>query len=105
MVEEPSIVKHPSGFLWGAAVRAAARRRFKISMRCENAFKERIKSGLEVNKVGLYEFSERKTDDKRSDGGPARRMDDFSRALWREIVSWSLADLLKNSGLSPGRFT
>jgi hypothetical protein len=62
MVEEPSIVKHPSGFLWGAAVRAAARRRFKISMRCENAFKERIKSGLEVNKVGLYEFSERKTE-------------------------------------------
>ena len=60
MAEESSIVKHPSGFLWGAAVRAAARHQFKISIRCENAFKEQIKSGLEVNKVGLYEFTERK---------------------------------------------
>ncbi len=62
MAEEPSIIQHPSGFLWGAAVRAAARRRFKISMRCESALKERLKSGLEVNKVGLYEFSERKSE-------------------------------------------
>src|SRR5690349_14772680 len=60
MAEEPSIIQHPSGFLWGAAVRAAARHRFKISMRCESALKERLKSGLEVNKVGLYEFTERK---------------------------------------------
>jgi hypothetical protein len=60
MAEEPSIIQHPSWFLWGAAVRAAARHRFKISMRCESALKERLKSGLEVNKVGLYEFTERK---------------------------------------------
>lgn len=62
MAEEPSIIQHPSGFLWGAAVRAAARHRFKISMRCESALKERLKSGLEVNKVGLYEFTERKNE-------------------------------------------
>jgi hypothetical protein len=62
MAEEPSIIQHPSGFLWGAAVRSAARHRFKISMRCESAFKERLKAGLQVNKVGLYEFTERKTE-------------------------------------------
>ncbi|HMJ20854.1 MAG TPA: hypothetical protein VK513_03060 [Terriglobales bacterium] len=62
MPEEPSMVQHPSGFLWGAAVRAAARRRFKISMQCESTFKERLKSGLEVHRVGLYEFSERKSE-------------------------------------------
>jgi hypothetical protein len=62
MAEEPSIIQHPSGFLWGAAIRAAARQRFKISMRCESALKERLKSGLEVNKVGLYEFAERKSE-------------------------------------------
>jgi len=62
MAEEPSIIQHPSGFLWGAAVRSAARHRFKISMRCESAFKERLKASLQVNKVGLYEFTERKTE-------------------------------------------
>lgn len=62
MAEEPSIIQHPSGFLWGAAIRTAARHGFKISMRCESALKERLKSGLEVNKVGLYEFAERKSE-------------------------------------------
>jgi len=62
MAEEPTIVKHPSGFLWGAAVRSAARHRFKFSIHCESSFKERIRSGLEVHKVGLYEFGERKAE-------------------------------------------
>ena len=62
MADEPSIIQHPSGFLWGAAVRAAARHRFKISMRCESALKERLKSGLEVHRVGLYEFTQRKSE-------------------------------------------
>ena len=62
MAQEPTIVKHPSGFLWGVAVRSAARHRFKFSLRCENSFKERIKSGLEVHKVGLCEFAERKAE-------------------------------------------
>ena len=62
MADESSIIQHPYGFLWGAAVRAAARRGYKISMRCESALKERLKSGLEVNKVGLYEFTERKSE-------------------------------------------
>jgi hypothetical protein len=118
MVEEPSIVKHPSGFLWGAAVRAAARRRFKTSMQCENAFKERIKSGLEVNKswsLRVHRTQNRSpeqrreadcrddqcTGDKRSSGGSARRVDVFSRALGRDIVCWSLADLLKTQAYLP----
>ncbi|HEX3353939.1 MAG TPA: hypothetical protein VHS34_14060 [Terriglobales bacterium] len=62
MADDSTIIKHPSGFLWGAAVRLAARHRFKISMACENALKERFKSGLEINKVGLYEFTERKSE-------------------------------------------
>jgi hypothetical protein len=62
MAEEPLIVQHPSGFLWGAAVRAAARHRFKISMQCESLFKERFKSGLESNNVGLQEFTQRKSE-------------------------------------------
>ena len=62
MADEFPIIKHPSGFLWGAAVRTAARQRFKFSMRCEARFKERLKSGLEVNNVGLSEFAERKSE-------------------------------------------
>ena len=62
MADETTIIKHPSGFLWGAAVRSAARHRFKFSIQCENSLKERLKSGLQVNKVGLYEFTERKSE-------------------------------------------
>jgi hypothetical protein len=62
MTDESPIIKYPSGFLWGAAVRTAARQRFKFSIRCEACFKERLKSGLELNKVGLYEFAERKAE-------------------------------------------
>jgi hypothetical protein len=62
MADEPTIIKHPLGFLWGAAVRSAARHRFKFSIRCESNFKERIKSGLEIYKVGFYEFTERKAE-------------------------------------------
>jgi len=60
--DEKSMIQNPSGFLWGTAVRAAARHQFKISMRCESVLKEQMNSGLEVNKVGLYEFAERKNE-------------------------------------------
>lgn len=62
MNEDPLIVQHPAGFLWGAAVRTAARHRFKISMQCESAMKERFNSGLEVYNVSLREFTERKSE-------------------------------------------
>ena len=55
-------MQHPPQFLWGAALRAAARGGFKISMGCESVLKQQIKSGLEVNKVGRYEFAKRKTE-------------------------------------------
>jgi hypothetical protein len=62
MAGDPSLIQYPSGFLWGAALRAVARRRFKISIPCENALKQQIKSGLDVNRVGLSEFTERKAE-------------------------------------------
>jgi hypothetical protein len=62
MPESPSIIKHPSGHMWGAAVRAAARHRFKFSLQCESGFKALLKAGLETHKVGLYEFTERKAE-------------------------------------------
>jgi hypothetical protein len=62
MAEEPSIMQYPSAFLWGAAVRAAARHRFKISVPCESAFQGRLKSGLEIHRVGLSEFAQRKSE-------------------------------------------
>lgn len=62
MAQEPSIIKHPSGYMWGAAIRAAARHRFKFSLRCESGLKELLKSGLEAHRVGLPEFTERKAE-------------------------------------------
>ena len=53
MSEASSIIQHPAGHMWGAAVRAAARQRFKFSLQCESSFKERLKAGLETHKVGL----------------------------------------------------
>ena len=62
MAADPFLIQHPSGFLWGAALRAAARGGFKISMRCESVLKEQNKSALEVNRAGRYEFTKRKTE-------------------------------------------
>jgi hypothetical protein len=62
MAHEQSMIQNPSVFLWGTAVRAPSRHQFKISMRCESVLKEQLKSGLEVNKVGLQEFAERKNE-------------------------------------------
>jgi len=44
------------------AVTVAAKEQFKFSPRCEANFKERLKAGLAVYKVGLYEFRERITE-------------------------------------------
>ena len=45
MAETPSIIQHPSGYMWGAAVRAAARHRFKFSIRCESGIKALLTVG------------------------------------------------------------
>jgi len=62
MPGDSPLIRNPSGFLWGAAVRAAGRHRFKFSLRCESSFKECVRTGLEIYKVGLYEFTERKNE-------------------------------------------
>ena len=62
MAEMPSIIRDPSGHMWGAALRAAARHRFKFSLQCESGFKALLKAGLETHNVGLYEFTERKAE-------------------------------------------
>jgi len=62
MAETPSIIRHPSGYMWGAALRAGARHRFKFSLQCESGFKALLKAGLETHKVGLYEFTERRVE-------------------------------------------
>src|ERR1700687_4662571 len=62
MAETPPVIRYPSGHMWGAAVRAAARHRFKFSLQCESGFKALLKAGLETYKVGLYEFTERKAE-------------------------------------------
>lgn len=54
-----SLIRYPDAFLWNFAVQLARKRNYQFSMRCEEYFKEQIKVGFEVNKVGLYEFSER----------------------------------------------
>jgi hypothetical protein len=105
MTEEPSIVQHPSGFLWGAVIRAAARHRFKISMPCENALKERFKAGLEVNKVGLNEFTGRKTEAQGNVEKLVAAM--ISMQLAKNptadiLDEWTIAHVLHDEKLCPG---
>jgi hypothetical protein len=45
--------------MWEVAVTMAAKQEFRFSPQCEAGLKEQFKSGLEVYKVGLYEFRER----------------------------------------------
>jgi hypothetical protein len=45
--------------MWEVPVTMAAKPKFRFSPRWEAGLKEQLKSGLEVYKVGLYEFRER----------------------------------------------
>ena len=58
MAETPSTIRHPSGHMWGAAVRAAARHRFKFSLQCESGFKALLKAGGHPNGVSASLFTE-----------------------------------------------
>ena len=51
MAETPSVIQHPAGYIWGAAVRTAARHRFKFSLGCESGFKALLKAGSKVTKL------------------------------------------------------
>lgn len=105
MTEEPSIIQHPFGFLWGAAVRVAARHRFKISMPCEVAFKARIKLGLEANNVGLKEFSERKKEAQSNVEKLVTGMIDaqLEKGPTVDILDeWTISHVLEEKKLCPG---
>jgi hypothetical protein len=59
MTLQPPLTKDPAAHMWQLAVRIAARQKFRFSPECEAGLKERFTAGLEVYKVGLYEFRER----------------------------------------------
>jgi hypothetical protein len=54
-----TLIHHPEAFLWGAAEKAATAREFRFSLRCEAALKDHIHSGMELHRVGRFEFKER----------------------------------------------
>jgi hypothetical protein len=58
----PALTKDPAAYMWEVAVKIAAKQKFRFSPECEAGLKERFKAGLEVHKIGLYEFRERITE-------------------------------------------
>jgi hypothetical protein len=59
MTLQPQLTKDPAAYMWEVAVKIAAKQEFRFSPECEANLKERLKAGLEVYKIGLYEFRER----------------------------------------------
>jgi hypothetical protein len=60
LMDSPSpLTKDPAEYMWELAVKIAAKQGFHFSPECEANLKERLKSGIEVYKIGLYEFRER----------------------------------------------
>jgi len=105
MAETPSIIQHPSGYMWGAAVRAASRHRFKFSIRCESGIKALIKSGLETHKVGLREFAERKTEAQSNIEKLVRAM--INAQLTKDpaidiLNEWTIFHVLYDEKMCPG---
>ena len=105
MAETPSIIQHPSGYMWGAALRAAARHRFKFSLQCESAFKALLKSGLETHKVGLQEFNQRKAEAQSNIEKLVRAM--INTQLTKDssvdiLDEWTISHVLHQEKLCPG---
>jgi hypothetical protein len=105
MAETPSIIRHPSGHMWGAALRAAARHRFKFSLQCESGFKALLKAGLETHKVGLYEFTERKAEAQANVEKLVRAM--INAQLTKDpaidiLDEWTIFHVLYEKKLCPG---
>jgi hypothetical protein len=63
---EPALTKDPAAYMWKLAVKIAAEQKFHFAPPCEASLKERCKAGLQVYKVGLYEFRERITEAEES---------------------------------------
>jgi hypothetical protein len=105
MAETPSIIKHPSGHMWGAALRAAARHRFKFSLQCESGFKALLKAGLEAHKVSLYEFTERRAEAQSNVEKLVRAM--INAQLTKDpavdvLDEWTIFHVLNEEKLCPG---
>jgi hypothetical protein len=91
--------------MWGAAVRAAARYRFKFSLRCENSLKEQLKTGLETYKVGLNEFTERKAEAQRNVEKLVRAMINaqLNKNPAADVLDdWTISHVLYDQKLCPG---
>jgi hypothetical protein len=105
MPKKPAIIKHPSGYMWGAAVRAAARYRVRFSLRCEHSLKERLRSGLETHEVDLYEFAERKGEAQKNIEKLVRAMINaqFMKDPAADILDeWTISHALYDEKLCPG---
>ena len=105
MPETPSVVQHPSGYMWGAAVRAAARQRFKFSLQCESSFKAALNSGLKSLNLGLAEFTERKAEAQSSVERLVQAMIDAQLAKdpAADILDeWTILHVLNREKLCPG---
>jgi hypothetical protein len=53
------LIDDPLEYLWRIAVALAEKQSFRFSAKCGAILREQIKSGLEVHRVGRYEFKER----------------------------------------------
>ena len=105
MAETPSIIQHPSGYMWGAAVRAAARHRFKfssgakaVSRRCSNRVSKPTKSDL-------YEFAERKAEAQGNIEKLVRAM--INAQLTKDpavdiLDEWTISHVLYDEKMCPG---
>ena len=105
MPNKPAVIKHPPGYMWGAAVRAAARFRVRFSLRCENSFKERLRSGFEIHKVGLSEFAERKAEAQKNIEQLVRAMINahFMKDPATDVLDeWTIFHALYDERLCPG---
>jgi len=59
MDSQSPLTKDPAAYMWEVALKTAAKQEFHFSPECEANLKERLTSGLEVYKIGLYEFRDR----------------------------------------------
>ena len=105
MPETPSVIQHPSGHMWGAAVRAAARQRFKFSLQCESQFKAMLNAGLKSQNVGLQEFTERKAEAQSNVEKLVRAM--INAQLTKDpavdvLDEWTILHVLNQEHMCPG---
>jgi hypothetical protein len=91
--------------MWGAAVRAAARQRFKFSLQCESQFKAMLNACLKAGNIGLQEFSERKAEAQSNIEKLVRAM--INAQLTKDpavdvLDEWTILHVLKQEQMCPG---